>query len=260
VRQAARFADDCIDSRHMTKQAAPADPERKPARRLSAMLVCCIALGWAMHRLDEAGAPLAVLLLWVTFEFGRRFGGRDARLAIAMAGITFALVIATTPFWQRHWLLGASLLTMLAVPDYLQRSNRRNSAAPTSIIAAAPNEPHEPDIDEAVLTELAEASNNTEFLVNFVRSSLHDAGLAIASLEAAGEREDWDEFRDRAHAIRGITANIGASRVARLAGRAMHRDSLSLPSQWSADCRDLRRALEAAGPQMDELLDAICNR
>ncbi len=115
----------------------------------------------------------------------------------------------------------------------------------------------EQPVDPAILQELAEASSNASFLGNFVRSSLHDAKHAVELLEAAGRRADWDDFRDRAHAIKGITANIGAVRVAALAGAAMRRDALALPSSWASDCTGIRRALQAAEAGMDAVLATI---
>lgn len=123
---------------------------------------------------------------------------------------------------------------------------RRRAAAPT-----------EEPIDPLVLQELAEASSNTSFLTGFVRSSIDDVRIAIAAMEEAGRIADWDDFRDRAHAIKGITANIGAVRVAALAGTAMRRDAFALACSWQADCTEIRRALAAAEDRMGALLATL---
>ena len=113
------------------------------------------------------------------------------------------------------------------------------------------------EFDLALLRELAEASSRGEFVDSFARASLHDAMIAMARLEAAGADARWDEFRDRAHAIKGVTANIGATRVADLADIAMRRSTAHLPSTWRDDCRELRTHLLAAQAQLDAALATL---
>jgi two-component system sensor histidine kinase RpfC len=113
------------------------------------------------------------------------------------------------------------------------------------------------EFDLALLRELAEASSRGDFVESFARASLRDAMLAVERLEDAGRRADWNEFRDRAHAIKGVTANVGATRAAGTADTAMRRASEQLPASWRDDCRRLRDAIAAAQGQLDAALAAL---
>lgn len=113
------------------------------------------------------------------------------------------------------------------------------------------------EYDLTMLRELAAASRGASFVEAFARSSLHDARVAVQRLEAAGQRAAWDEFRDRAHAIKGITCNVGAARAACIAGIAMGRTSTELEQVWRDDCRQLCEAVMAADAQLDAALAAV---
>lgn len=110
------------------------------------------------------------------------------------------------------------------------------------------------EFDLALLRELAQACSRADFVDRFAHDSLRDALRAVQTLEAAGTGARWDEFRDVAHAIKGITANVGAIHAARIANRAMRRDARQLAATWREDCVALREALLSAQMKLDETL------
>ncbi len=65
-----------------------------------------------------------------------------------------------------------------------------------------------------LLEELAEMGLGDEFLVSFVDQCLKDAASCVVNLGEAGRRRDWGEFRDAAHALKGIVQNLGAWTIA----------------------------------------------
>ena len=110
------------------------------------------------------------------------------------------------------------------------------------------------EFDLALLRELAAACSREDFVERFARDSLRDALRAVPVLEAAGAAGRWTEFRDSAHSIKGITANVGAIRAARIADAAMRRSAHYLAASWRDDCGALREALQAAHAQLDAAL------
>jgi two-component system sensor histidine kinase RpfC len=111
--------------------------------------------------------------------------------------------------------------------------------------------------DIVLLRELTEACSRPEFVETFVRGSLRDAGIALERLSTATGVARWDEARDRAHAIKGIAANIGALRIAACADRMMRRSDLQMPTSWPTDLERLRDAFEAALAGLDTVLRSI---
>jgi len=61
-----------------------------------------------------------------------------------------------------------------------------------------------------LLEELAEMGLGEEFLVSFVDQCLKDAASCLVRLGDDGRRRDWNDFRDGAHALKGISQNLGA--------------------------------------------------
>src|SRR5690606_21229288 len=61
-----------------------------------------------------------------------------------------------------------------------------------------------------LLEELAEMGLGEEFLVSFVDQCLKDAASCLVRLGDDGRRRDWNDFREGAHALMGISQNLGA--------------------------------------------------
>ncbi|MHC9086225.1 ATP-binding protein [Luteimonas sp. RIT-PG2_3] len=89
-------------------------------RRALGMFLDYSLMGTGMYLLGEMLAPMYVILLWVTVGNGLRYGPRYLIAAIAVAVVTFGLVLGTTPYWKDNSWLGFGLLVGLAaIPLYL---------------------------------------------------------------------------------------------------------------------------------------------
>ena len=114
-----------------------------------------------------------------------------------------------------------------------------------------------PDFDLAMLRELAQACSKRAFVDEFARGSLRDAAIALDRLAAAAERGHWDEVHERAHAIKGIAANVGAVRVAAGADLVMRRTEAAPPPAWRDEVQQLRAAMQAALAGLDAVLSSL---
>ncbi len=65
-----------------------------------------------------------------------------------------------------------------------------------------------------LLEELAEMGLGEDFLVSFVDQCLKDAASCVVNLGDTARQRNWSEFRDAAHALKGIVQNLGASGMA----------------------------------------------
>ena len=86
-----------------------------PLRRVLGLVLDAAAVTFCMWYLDEDGAALFLVYLWITFGNGVRYGPRYLMMALAASLAGFALVLATTPFWQRHLVFGIELACALIV-------------------------------------------------------------------------------------------------------------------------------------------------
>ncbi len=88
-------------------------------RRWIGMVSDYAALAMVMYSLGEAGSPLYSVYLWVTIGNGLRYGTRYLYSAIILAGISYAGVIAFTPYWHTNPSLAWGLLIgLIAIPLY----------------------------------------------------------------------------------------------------------------------------------------------
>lgn len=65
----------------------------------------------------------------------------------------------------------------------------------------------------AVLEELAAMGLGSAFLEDFVEQCLRDASGCTVQLGSAGAAGKWDDYRDCAHALKGVAENLGASGI-----------------------------------------------
>ncbi|GHA73226.1 hybrid sensor histidine kinase/response regulator [Cognatilysobacter bugurensis] len=96
-----------------------------------------------------------------------------------------------------------------------------------------------PATNPAVLEELAEMGLGEAFLRDFVEQCLRDATACQADLAKCGEARDWHEFREVAHAYKGIVENLGAHAMADRCAQAMQSDDATLAREQSRLIREL---------------------
>lgn len=95
-------------------------PGQFRVRRITGMLCDYSAIGGLMHLLDSTGAPLYIVLMWVTIGNGLRFGRSYLYAAIALAFISMGSVAIVAPFWRENMPLTIGLLLgIIAIPLYL---------------------------------------------------------------------------------------------------------------------------------------------
>ncbi|MGH6938551.1 MAG: hypothetical protein ACREE8_05895, partial [Hypericibacter sp.] len=105
-------------------------PHISPPRRLVAMVTDFATLTALMHWGGEAGTPLYLIYLWITFGNGFRFGNRylAASALVSTAGMIF--VWATTDYWRNspHLSFGA-VAALMVLPGYVATLIRKLTEA-----------------------------------------------------------------------------------------------------------------------------------
>ncbi len=96
-----------------------ASPAPSDIRRWIGMLLDYSAMGGVMYLQGESASPLYAIYLWVTIGNGMRYGPRYLYSGTALAALSFALMMRTTPYWlQNPYLSWGLLLGLIAVPLY----------------------------------------------------------------------------------------------------------------------------------------------
>lgn len=96
-----------------------ASPPPSDVRRWIGMLLDYSAMGGVMYLQGESASPLYAVYLWVTIGNGMRYGPRYLYSGTALAALSFALMMRTTPYWlQNPYLSWGLLLGLIAVPLY----------------------------------------------------------------------------------------------------------------------------------------------
>jgi len=90
------------------------------ARRLIGMFGDIGATAYGLYLSGDTGAPLFIILLWVTFGNGFRYGRSYLLLSALLSTTAFSVVMWITPFWHSHITLSVGLLIGLVVlPAYV---------------------------------------------------------------------------------------------------------------------------------------------
>ena len=102
-----------------------------------------------------------------------------------------------------------------------------------------------PMTNPAVLTELAEMGLGEQFLRDFVEQCLKDAYACQAELATVVAGGDWDEFREIAHAYKGVAENLGAHSIAERCSQIMRANDEVLAREQAKLVADLSAQLTA---------------
>lgn len=112
-------------------------------------------------------------------------------------------------------------------------------------------------ISQHILEELREMELGEEFVQRFLIECARDSRKCVADMEVAGAAEQWEEFRDACHALKGAAGNMGAVRLADSASEGMGMASDQLLREWSSIIRTLRQQLEQALTALRERGDLV---
>jgi two-component system, sensor histidine kinase RpfC len=94
--------------------------------------------------------------------------------------------------------------------------------------------------NSAVLEELSMMGLGDAFLLDFVEQCINDMLGCFANLVHAAEAEKWAEFRDAAHAMKGVSDNLGAMPVADRCREIMLSDDTTIirrRNAWMAEIK-----------------------
>jgi two-component system, sensor histidine kinase RpfC len=100
-------------------------------------------------------------------------------------------------------------------------------------------------LDTQVLDELRSLGMGEGFEQEFVRQCLHDAQDCLFALERAGSTQAWEAVREQAHALKGVSSNLGLVGVATASGELMRLADWQLGREFGQHLAELRRRIDA---------------
>lgn len=238
-----------------------ASPAPSDVRRWIGMLLDYSAMGGVMYLQGESASPLYAVYLWVTIGNGMRYGPRYLYSGTALAALSFALMMRTTPYWlQNPYLSWGLLLGLIAVPLYFAsllkalthaiEDARRANLAKSRFLANMSHEFRTPLNGLSGMSELLastrldpEQRGYVETLQAASRSllSLVEDVLDISAIEAGKLK-----LKQEAFALRDLLAEIDL--VMRPQARAKQLDYVvevdaAVPDRLRGDAGHLRQVL-----------------
>ncbi|WP_258079128.1 ATP-binding protein [Xanthomonas arboricola] len=99
-------------------------------------------------------------------------------------------------------------------------------------------------LDPAVLDELAELGMGNEFEREFIQQCLSDAAACVVQLGKAAADGDWARLREHAHAVKGVSSNLGLVVLAEQGGELMRLPEAQLRAEWSQRLEQLKTCLK----------------
>ncbi|NUS59522.1 MAG: response regulator [Lysobacter sp.] len=182
-------------------------------------------------------------------------GGRRTPVIVLTADVTPEAIQQCAQAGARAFLpkpvVAARLLDTLAE---VAVSGQANTAAQANVRVDLPvtND----DFDPSVLEELASLGMGETFVREFIAQCLRDAESCLASLEKSGDAGDWAAVRDHAHALKGVSSNLGLVKLAAASSEWMRLPEWQLTREWRPRLAALRErmtqgraALDARGQQ-----------
>jgi len=106
-------------------------------------------------------------------------------------------------------------------------------------------------LDPAVLEELSGLGMGEDFEREFIAQCLRDAEGCLAMLGRAGDAEQWDALRDHAHALKGVSSNLGLVKLAGESSDLMRIASWQLSREWRQRLQGLRDRLAQGRTALD---------
>jgi two-component system, sensor histidine kinase RpfC len=99
-------------------------------------------------------------------------------------------------------------------------------------------------IDTSVIEELKQVSSRPEFFPNLLLEACNDIRRNVGQISAALAERHYAAVRDAAHALKGVSGDVGAVRLVALAGNLMAATREELETahvRWSADLAEATR-------------------
>lgn len=95
-------------------------------------------------------------------------------------------------------------------------------------------------LDPQVLDDLAAVGMGKDFEAAFIDQCLQDADASVAGMERAANESAWDQLRDHAHALKGVSGNLGLIRLSAKAGETMRLPDWRIAKEWRQHVSALR--------------------
>ncbi|MBF6025488.1 ATP-binding protein [Lysobacter niastensis] len=111
-------------------------------------------------------------------------------------------------------------------------ASKGRSAAPIVSTARSDLPVSDGTFDPSVLDELGALGMGDGFEREFIAQCLRDADGCVTALMEAGEREDWERVREQAHALKGVSSNLGLIKLAAVSGELMRLPDWQVAREW----------------------------
>ncbi|MHB8911429.1 MAG: ATP-binding protein [Lysobacter sp.] len=159
-------------------------------------------------------------------------GGRRTPVVVLSADVTPASIQACERAGARAFL--AKPVSTVRLLETLADIASGLSTQSTSVGISVPNESAATEgvFDSGVLDELAALGMGDGFEREFITQCLRDADGCINALSQAGERDDWAQLREHAHALKGVASNLGLIKLAAVSGELMRLPDWQLAREW----------------------------
>lgn len=99
------------------------------------------------------------------------------------------------------------------------------------------------------LRDLAAMGLGDTFLKDFVNQCCQDAARCLKDIQQAAAMLDWDLVRENAHALKGVSENLGAQAVSDICTKIMQANTLELSRDWRKDVKELLLAAQHMAEQ-----------
>lgn len=100
-------------------------------------------------------------------------------------------------------------------------------------------------LDPHVLDELGALGLGEAFEREFIGQCLDDAQACIGAIKQAMESGDHQRIRDHAHALKGVSSNLGLSRLAACSGELMRLGTWQSSQEWRARLATISEELDS---------------
>lgn len=180
-------------------------------------------------------------------------GGRRTPVVVLSADVTPTSIQACEQAGARAFL--AKPMSTVRLLDTLSDIATSRSTPSTSVVMPVPKESTATDsvFDASVLDELAALGMGNGFEREFITQCLRDADGCINALSQAGERDDWTQLREHAHALKGVASNLGLIKLAAVSGELMRLPDWQLGKEW-------RQRLTALSERLSQGRTALATR
>jgi two-component system sensor histidine kinase RpfC len=214
----------------------------------------------ALQRLEEENVDAAIVDMHMPV-----LGGLDvikqARVMQAGGTRTPILVLsadATVDAVRDAEAAGAySYLTKPVVASRLLESLAEIAGGASEEPATARKDRLVPTLRTDVLEELAGMGLGADFLHDFCDQCLRDASRCLAEAERSAASTQWEGVREAAHALKGVSENLGAQALVERSTEIMRSSDAVLAKEWRRHIGMLGTLLEATAEQVRRELGRI---